>query len=64
MWRKLVLDAKRRDCFHNADMDKKLASVIDIAVVEQELLDESESQFKKLSLGNKTEIAATSSRYV
>lgn len=62
VWRKLVLDAKERGCFHNADDDKKLAQAIEDALLEMELLDDSESSFKKLSLRDKSETTATSSR--
>ncbi|XP_061348075.1 helicase sen1-like [Gastrolobium bilobum] len=62
VWRKVVVDAKKRDCFHNADDDKGLARAIGDALLELELLDEYETPFKKLSLGNKPETAATSSR--
>ncbi|RDX62227.1 putative helicase MAGATAMA 3, partial [Mucuna pruriens] len=55
VWRKVVLDAKVRGCFHNADEDKKLASAIEIAAIELELLEESESRFNKLSLGKSRE---------
>lgn len=48
VWRKVVLDAKTRDCFYNAEDDKKLALAIEL-----ELLEESESRFKKLSLWDK-----------
>ncbi|PNX88413.1 DNA-binding protein smubp-2, partial [Trifolium pratense] len=48
VWRNVVLDAKRRDCFHNANENKKLAGAIEL-----ELLEESESRFKKLTLGGK-----------
>ena len=58
VWRKVVLEAKKRDCFHTADEDKKLAKVIEDVVTELEQLEESESAFKKFSLGEK------SSRYV
>ncbi|XP_009341860.2 uncharacterized protein LOC103933883 [Pyrus x bretschneideri] len=34
IWKKLVLDAKRRDCFHNADEDKNLAQAIAAALLE------------------------------
>jgi len=50
VWRKVVLDAKGRDCFHNADEDKKLDQVIEDACFEFELLDESASAFNKLSI--------------
>ncbi|RDX62226.1 putative helicase MAGATAMA 3, partial [Mucuna pruriens] len=59
VWRKLVVDAKKRDCFHNAHDDKKLARVIEDAVFEVELLEESESRFKKLNLRGKSEISWT-----
>ncbi|MED6147954.1 hypothetical protein PIB30_048704 [Stylosanthes scabra] len=62
IWRKLVLDAKKRGCFHNASEDKKLGQVIEDALFEIELLDESESTFKKLSLGTKTEFRGSYSR--
>ena len=64
VWSKLVLDAKKRGCFHNADEDKKLARAIKDASFEIELLDELESPFKKLSLGDKPNSSASSSRYV
>ncbi|KAG4955112.1 hypothetical protein JHK87_040706 [Glycine soja] len=48
VWRKVVLDAKIRDCFYNAEDDRKLALAIEL-----ELLEESESRFKKLSLWDK-----------
>ncbi|MED6189253.1 hypothetical protein PIB30_094041 [Stylosanthes scabra] len=62
IWRKLVRDAKKRGCFHNASEDKKLGQVIEDALFEIELLDESESTFKKLSLGTKTEFGGSYSR--
>jgi len=62
IWRKLIVDAKRRDCYHNADEDKKLARVIDDVLFEIELLEESESKFRKLSLCEKPEINGSSSR--
>ncbi|KAM2017071.1 hypothetical protein EV2_048385 [Malus domestica] len=34
IWKKLVLDAKRRDCFHNADEDNNLAQAIAAALLE------------------------------
>ncbi|CAN6572652.1 unnamed protein product [Malus baccata var. baccata] len=34
VWKKLVLDAKRRDCFHNADEDNNLAQAIAAALLE------------------------------
>ena len=63
IWRKLVLDAKNRDCFYSADQDKNLAQAIEDALLELELL-ESESLLKQLSLGKKSESTATSSRQV
>ncbi|WJX63857.1 hypothetical protein P8452_48692 [Trifolium repens] len=53
VWRNVVLDAKRRDCFHNANENKKLAVAIEDVLFELELLEESESPFKKLTLGGK-----------
>lgn len=53
VWKKLVLDAKKRDCYYNADDDKRLAQAIDMAAFELDLLEESDSRFKKLSLGDK-----------
>lgn len=50
MWRKVVLDAKRRDCFYNADEDKKLAQTIEDSLYGLDLLEETQSTFKKLSL--------------
>jgi senataxin len=51
VWRKVVLDAKERNCFHNAaDEDKKLDQVIDDACFEFELLDDSASAFNNLSI--------------
>ncbi|CAJ1970809.1 unnamed protein product [Sphenostylis stenocarpa] len=58
VWRKLVVDAKKRDCFHNADEDKKLSRAIKDAIFELELL-ESESRFKILSLREKSEVTQT-----
>ncbi|XP_058748085.1 probable helicase MAGATAMA 3 [Vicia villosa] len=51
VWRNVVLDAKRRHCFHNANKDKKLAGAIEDALIEVELLEESELPFQNLSLG-------------
>ncbi|CAK8566184.1 unnamed protein product [Lathyrus sativus] len=62
VWKELVLDAKERGCFHNADEDKKLAEAIEDALLEIELLDEPESPFKKLSLQDRSERFATTSR--
>lgn len=49
------MDAKQRNCFHNADEDKKLNQVIEDALFEFELLDGSESAFNKLSIRDKSE---------
>ncbi|KAL2317322.1 hypothetical protein Fmac_031198 [Flemingia macrophylla] len=60
VWKKLVLDAKKRDCFHNADDDKKLVRAIELAVFELELLEGSDqSRFKKINLDDKSETATT-----
>ncbi|WVY90099.1 hypothetical protein V8G54_035613 [Vigna mungo] len=50
VWRKLVLDAKKRGCFYNADDDKRMVEAIDIAAFELDMLEESDSRFKKLSI--------------
>lgn len=50
MWRKVVVDAKERNCFHNVDDDKKLNQAIEDALFEFELLDDSTSAFNKLSI--------------
>jgi hypothetical protein len=62
IWKKLIVDAKKRDCYHDADEDKKLARVFDDVLFELELLEDSESKFKKLSLCEKSEIDGSSSR--
>ncbi|XP_058749127.1 uncharacterized protein LOC131622094 [Vicia villosa] len=62
VWKELVLDAKERGCFHNADEDKKLAEAIEDALLEIELLDEPELPFKKLSLQDRSGRFATTSR--
>ncbi|KAG7986340.1 hypothetical protein I3843_03G074500 [Carya illinoinensis] len=36
IWKKLVLDAKERECFHNADEDKSLSQAIIAALVEHQ----------------------------
>ncbi|CAI8586121.1 unnamed protein product [Vicia faba] len=54
VWRNVVVDAKRRHCFHNANKDKKLSGAIEDALFEVELLEESESSFRELSLGEKS----------
>ncbi|KAK7372271.1 hypothetical protein VNO80_05646 [Phaseolus coccineus] len=56
VWRKLVLDAMERDCFHNAEEDKELGEVIEDAILDLELLDESVSLFQKLSLAENSEM--------
>ncbi|WVZ12864.1 hypothetical protein V8G54_017394, partial [Vigna mungo] len=61
VWRELVLDAKERDCFHNADENNKLGLAIEDAILGLEL-DESQSQFKKLTLVEKSVIASNLSR--
>jgi len=64
VWRNVVLDAKRRDCFHNAISDKNLARAINDVLFEIKLLEGYESPFMKLSLGEKSEASTTSSRLV
>ena len=55
----------KRDCFHNADDDKKLAKAIEDALLEIKLHDEIEMPFMSISLQDKSETAtATTSRYV
>jgi hypothetical protein len=61
VWRNVVLDAKRRDCFHNAVEDKNLARAINDVLFEIKLLEGSKSPFMKLSLGEKSEVTTTSS---
>jgi hypothetical protein len=39
VWKKLVLDAKERGCFYEANEDKSLAQAINAALVELEELD-------------------------
>jgi hypothetical protein len=34
IWKELVIDAKKRRCFYNADEDKGLAQAITVALVE------------------------------
>ncbi|KAF7816285.1 helicase sen1-like [Senna tora] len=60
IWRKLVVDAKIRGCFHSADDDQNLAKAIENGLLEVELL-EAESLLKELSLGKKSNSRATSS---
>ncbi|KAI5434563.1 hypothetical protein KIW84_021411 [Lathyrus oleraceus] len=54
VWRNIVLDAKKRDCFHNAEEDKKLAQAVEDALFDLQLLEESESRFKKPKLDGKS----------
>ncbi|CAJ2640607.1 unnamed protein product [Trifolium pratense] len=62
IWKELVLDAKERGCFNNADEDEKLSEAIEDALLDIELLDESELPFKKLSLQDRSETFASTSR--
>ncbi|QCD77969.1 regulator of nonsense transcripts 1 [Vigna unguiculata] len=62
LWRNLVNDAKGRECFHRAEDDKKLAKAIESEALLIELLDESETPFKKLSLGGPSRTTATTFR--
>ncbi|XP_054789627.1 probable helicase MAGATAMA 3 [Prosopis cineraria] len=62
VWTKLVNDAKQRRCFHNADDDQNLAGAIRNAIRELELVDESKSPFKSLTIRDKAESAATRPR--
>ena len=65
VWKRLIIDAMKRDCFHNVDDDKKLAKAIEDALLEIQLLGKLESPFKSLSLQDKKETAtATTSRYM
>jgi senataxin len=52
VWKKLVVDAKKRECFHDADDDKELVQAINDALLQLQLIDENESPFMKLTLGN------------
>ncbi|XP_058744789.1 helicase required for RNAi-mediated heterochromatin assembly 1-like [Vicia villosa] len=61
IWSKLIV-AKRRNCYHEAGEDPKLARVIEDIVFELEIVGESESKFKKLSLCENPETDSTSSR--
>jgi senataxin len=61
VWRNVVLDAKKRDCFHNANENKKLARAIKDVLFELKLLEEIDSPFKKLSIGEKSETSTTTS---
>jgi len=67
VWRNVVIDAKNRDCFHNAEEDKKLAQAIKDVLPELQQLEKFESPFKKRRLGGKMgnpKISTTSSRRV
>ncbi|MED6176527.1 hypothetical protein PIB30_089119 [Stylosanthes scabra] len=50
VWKKLVLDAKERNCFHNAQEDEKLAQGIEKSLLDLELDYSLEEPFRKLSL--------------
>ncbi|WJX58554.1 hypothetical protein P8452_43997 [Trifolium repens] len=62
VWRKVVVDAKKRNCFHNADEDKKLGQVIEDALFEFELLDDSASPFNKLNIRDMSGTSAFTSK--
>ncbi|KAF7831175.1 putative helicase MAGATAMA 3 isoform X3 [Senna tora] len=62
VWRKLVNDAKRRRCFHNADDDNGLGKAIEDALLELQLVDESNLPLKSLTIRDDSETAATTSR--
>ena len=65
VWSRLIRDAMKRDCFHNADDDKKLAKAIEDALLEIKLHDEIDTPFMLISLQDKSETAtAITSRYV
>jgi superfamily I DNA and/or RNA helicase len=67
VWRNVVIDAKNRDCFHNAEEDKKLARAIKNVLFQIQRLEEFESPFKKRRLGGKMgnhNISTTFSRRV
>ncbi|WVZ23907.1 hypothetical protein V8G54_002451, partial [Vigna mungo] len=51
VWRELVLDAKERNCFHNADEDNKLGEAIEDVILELEL-DESHFSRKVCNFSN------------
>ncbi|KAL2333166.1 hypothetical protein Fmac_014379 [Flemingia macrophylla] len=61
IWKNLVLDAKERECFHEADDDKKLSKAVE-EVLLVELLNESETPFKKLSIGGTSQTTGTTFR--
>ncbi|MED6147956.1 hypothetical protein PIB30_048706 [Stylosanthes scabra] len=60
VWKKLVLDAKERNCFHNAEEDKKLALAIAKSLFDLE--HSLEEPFKKLSLWDNSNTPSTSFR--
>ncbi|KAL9320209.1 hypothetical protein ACSQ67_012048 [Phaseolus vulgaris] len=62
LWRNLVNHAKERECFHKAEDDKKLGQAIENEALLMELLDESETPFKKLSLGGTSRPTPTTFR--
>ncbi|XP_045832762.1 helicase sen1-like [Trifolium pratense] len=62
VWRRVVDDAMKRNCFHNADEDKKLNQVIEDALFEFEQLDDSASAFNKLSIRDMSETYAFTSK--
>ncbi|XP_058744792.1 helicase SEN1-like [Vicia villosa] len=53
VWRNIVVDAKKRGCFHNAEEDKKLGQAIEDVLFDLQLLEKSESRFKKPKLDGK-----------
>jgi senataxin len=53
VWRNVVLDAKKRDCFHNAEEDENLARAIKNVLLNPRLFEEFEPPFKKRNLGGK-----------
>ncbi|KAK2430636.1 P-loop containing nucleoside triphosphate hydrolase superfamily protein [Trifolium repens] len=53
VWRNVVLDAKKRDCFHNAEDDENLARAIKNVLLNPRLFEEFEPPFKKRNLGGK-----------
>ncbi|XP_038694941.1 uncharacterized protein LOC119992303 isoform X2 [Tripterygium wilfordii] len=54
IWKKIVMDAKERGCFHNADEDEKLARAITASLVEpdQHYANRLSKTFSSLSLGD------------
>ncbi|XP_024640725.1 helicase sen1 [Medicago truncatula] len=53
VWRNVVIDAKKRDCFHNVEEDKKLSQAIKDVLPQLRQLEEFESPLKKRRLGGK-----------